>query len=331
MNKIWKILIVFSLLLMPTSTMAAEDGEMSIYPASWDGENELTKYWYIYSLDKGDSHQDQVVVENTGGSPLSVKIYAVDALTTSDGAFALENEDEEKNDIGAWVTLSESELDLAAGESQIVDFTISIPEDTEPGEHIGGIVIENKTIKEGQQLNLKTRVGVRIYETVPGEVVKKVAIDNVQVNGYYSSIWSLFYTYDLNYDLVNEGNVQLSPSTDVSINSPWFGYVEASVNDMIDRSIFPGKKISPQQTIDDPLYFGPYTLTITTQLEEGAPVQKVHNFWVLPWKALLLVAIVLIGLISWVYSTGGKKEEESKPKKKGNKKAKKKTTTKKRK
>ncbi|MFA4930866.1 MAG: DUF916 domain-containing protein [Patescibacteria group bacterium] len=314
-KNIGKILLILSLLLLPNLALAAEDGEMAIYPANWDGENELTKYWYIYNVDKGNTHHDQVVVENTGNTPLSIKIYPVDALTTADGAFALENEDENKDDVGAWVKLSESELDLAPNEQRVVDFTIDIPAETEPGEHIGGIIIENKTIKEGEQLNIKTRVGVRIYETVPGEVVKKASIDNIEVAGYYPSVWSLFYKYNLKYDLINEGNVQISPDTDVSVNSNWFGHVEASTNSLDNGSIFPGKKITPEKAIEKALWFGPYNLTITSQIEGVAPVQKVYTFWVLPWKLILLIAIVVVGLISWVYSSKKVSKNNSKIKK----------------
>ena len=115
-KKLAQLTLVLFLILSPLKTLAAGDGEMAIYPNNWDGSNELTKHWFIYDLGPGQSYDDEVVVENMGDGELSVKIYAVDALTTSDGAFALENENESKDDIGNWVTLSENELTLAGKE-----------------------------------------------------------------------------------------------------------------------------------------------------------------------------------------------------------------------
>ncbi|MBU0648194.1 DUF916 domain-containing protein [Patescibacteria group bacterium] len=311
MNKIWKSLIVLGLLLMPANVLAAEDGQMAIYPQNWDGSNELTKHWFIYNLANGATHQDTVVIENMGDSDLSVKIYAVDALTTTEGAFALENEEEEKNDVGAWVNVEGSELDLGPREKGTVNFSITIPEDASPGEHMGGIVVENKKIKEGELLNLKTRVGVRMIETVPGEIVKKVNIGDINVEGFFASIWSLFYDYHFDYKLINEGNVQISPKSEVSLDSNWFGNV-ASATKEVNGSIFPQKDVAQQLDIDETLYFGPYTLTITASAQEDmVPVQKSHTFWVLPWKILLAMAVVLIAGISWRYSHQEGKESKS--------------------
>ncbi len=283
-----------------TNALAAETGEMSIHPYEWDGENEITQYWYIYNLDKGDSHQDKVVVENTGNKTISVKIYPVDGLTTSDGAFALENEDEEKNDIGAWVTLSKNELTLEPKQSEIVDFTISIPSDTTPGEHIGGIIMENKEIMEGEQINVKTRVGVRIYETVPGEVVKKVNIESITTKSVFSSIWSIFYDHSFTYNLANEGNVQITPTINTNINSPLFGEVN-NTSQTLNGSIFPGKTIAFDYKPDSKLYFGPYTLTVTVNLEGQAPMQKSYTLWSIPWKLCAIIVIIVLGLLSFIY------------------------------
>lgn len=302
------ILIGGLFLLSPLTGRAAEDGEMAIYPANWDGKNELTKYWFIYNLDKDQEYQDQVVVENTGGEPLTVKIYPVDALTTKDGAFALENEDEQRDEIGKWVSLSMDEVELKPGEKKTIDFSIKIPRDVTVGEHIGGIIVENKKIKTGRQINLKTRVGVRIYETIPGEVVKKVDIINAKTKGYFKNIWSMLYDYTISYDLTNEGNVQLKPKVDFDLSSKWFGNV-FSENKEVNGSIFPGKQITMEHQIDKNLLFGPYLATITVNQEGMPPIQISHAFWVWPWKIIVLSTLIIIGVLSWIYTIFSKQNE----------------------
>jgi hypothetical protein len=289
-----------SLGLFPAISQAAENEEMSIYPYEWDGNNELTKYWYIYNLDVDSTHEDKVVVENTGDTPISVKIYPVDALTTSDGAFALENEDEEKNDIGAWVTLSKNELELAAGQKEEVTFSVKIPADATVGEHIGGIILENKKIMEGQQINVKTRVGVRIYETIPGEIVKKLSIDDITAKGLYKSILSIFYNWNFDYKVTNLGNVQINPKISSKLTSSIFGNVEDN-SQTINGSIFPGKSVDIKFNPTSSLYFGPYKLVVTTQLDDQAPIQKSINFWVIPWKLLIITIIVLLSIFSILF------------------------------
>jgi len=300
-----KILIYLALLLMsiglfPAISQAAENDEMSIYPYEWDGNNELTKYWFIYNLDINSNHQDKVVVENTGDSPISVKIYPVDALTTSDGAFALKNEDEAKSDMGGWITLSKSELDLEPNQKEIVDFTVNIPADASVGEHIGGIVLENKKIMEGHQINVKTRVGVRVYETVPGEIIKKMSIDNISAKGIYQSILSFFYHWNFDYQISNQGNVQINPKITSKLTSSLFGNVE-DYSQTVNGSIFPNKSVDLKFNPASPLYFGPYKLTVTTELDNQAPIQKTINFWVIPWKLFIATIFILLLIISFVY------------------------------
>lgn len=300
MKQIIQAGLILCLILSPLQALAAGDGEMAIYPYEWDGENELTKHWFLYDLSPGTVHEDTVAVENLGDSDLSLKIYAVDALTTTDGAFALENEDESKDEIGNWVNLSENELNLAAKEKKAVTFSIAIPEDATPGEHIGGIVIENAELQEGELLNLKTRVGVRIYETVPGDIVKKINMEDIQVEGFYDSIWSLFYEWKAKFKLANEGNTQAQPTIDIALSSSIFGEIMNSSQDLAG-TIFPNKTVEQEINIDDTLYFGPYTLTVTATEEGGTPVQKSVTFWALPWKLGLIVMIALLALWSLLY------------------------------
>jgi hypothetical protein len=313
MKNIWRIALVLFLILSPLKTLAAGDGEMAIYPENWDGVNELTKHWFIYDLGPGGTTNSSVVVENMGDGDLSVKIYAVDAETTADGAFALKNEDEEKTDIGGWVKLAEKELTLAPKEKKSVAFTIAIPQEVEPGEHMGGIVIENKEIAKGQLLNIKTRVGVRIYETVPGEIIKKLNFSGLDVEGFYSSIWSLFYDWKAKYSLNNEGNVQAVPTIEAHLTSPIFGEV-FSKSEKLNGTIFPKKSVEPVTEITKPLYFGPYTLTLNAQQDgQTVPTQHSISFWVWPWKLVLLIIIVILALWSLFYLDRGKKEKEEGP------------------
>src|SRR5699024_12647223 len=65
------------------------------------------------------------------------------------GAFDLLPSDVEPTDTGAWIDIEE-EVALAAGESAVVPFTITVPEDALPGEHPGGVVAYLRTTARGE-------------------------------------------------------------------------------------------------------------------------------------------------------------------------------------
>lgn len=74
------------------------------------------------------------------------------------------------------------EKTMGSKEKSTLPFVISIPSGADVGEHTGGILIqkvgaENTTDAGGSAVKLTTRVGIRIYETVPGEIIKKIVLE----------------------------------------------------------------------------------------------------------------------------------------------------------
>src|SRR5699024_7766773 len=75
-------------------------------------------------------------------------LLASDGVVGESGAFDLLPSDVEPTDTGAWIDIEE-EVALAAGESAVVPFTITVPEDALPGDHPGGIVASLSTAASG--------------------------------------------------------------------------------------------------------------------------------------------------------------------------------------
>ena len=152
---------------------AAENGGVSAYPQSFAARPHASQSWFVYGLPAGTTKQDAVVVENTGDRPVSVRLYPVDATHTSDGAFALRNEDEPRKDVGSWIILSRASLRLGPGEKQEVPFAVRLPPGLPPGDYAGGIIVQNDELSrrsgEGMQVSILSRLGVRVYESVPGK------------------------------------------------------------------------------------------------------------------------------------------------------------------
>jgi len=229
-----KILLSLTLLLfMAGSAQAASLGGLGIFPANPDPSVDLSGSWFIYNLVPGEEKQDVVNIQNTSEETLSAKVYAVDATTTSDGAFALLNEGDSKTDMGAWVDLPISEITLAPGESRQVPFTVNIPSGASVGSHLGGIVLHNLKTKEGKGVDIVTRVGVRIYETVPGNLVRLLDLTDLS--------WKLLDDkVNLVFNLENKGNVHLDLMGKITYVNALTGKV-VSEEDADLRTVLPGK------------------------------------------------------------------------------------------
>jgi len=163
------------LFLAPVGSRAIFFGGLGIRPANPDLQNPLSSAWFIYQLLPGESRDDAVLISNTSTQVLQAKLYTVDA-TVTDGAFVLAEEKEGQKRLGSWVKLALDRVSLEPGEEKEVPFVITIPFETEASEYLGGIVLESLDPSKSNGVSLVTRVGVRIYETVPGEMERKLSL-----------------------------------------------------------------------------------------------------------------------------------------------------------
>ena len=113
------------------------------------------------------------------------------------------------------------ELLLPAKDAAEIRFTFSVPADVEVGEHTGGILIQKAEVEraalEGQGIAITTRVGVRIYQTVPGEILKEMKIKNFFLTKNYTEFnyknlfkrWAQPETITVTTEVENLGNVSV--------------------------------------------------------------------------------------------------------------------------
>lgn len=141
--------------------------------------------YFVHSLAPGGSLSDEAMVMNSGDVPVTLKLYAADAVTAIEGGTAFANEGEEKNGVASWLALPVSELTLEPGEERVVPFTISVPADASPGQHVAGLVLEAAPSGEAPlsgegevQFAVKVvrRAGVAVLIDVPGPHVAGLEI-----------------------------------------------------------------------------------------------------------------------------------------------------------
>lgn len=271
-------------------------GGLGIYPneSEWDEKNSLTKSWFIYTLKPGEVEEAKVNVVNQSDQLADVKIYPVDAVTTKDGAFAPQPEDREKVDVGAWITMSVSELSLKPNETKAVDFTIKVPENAEVGDHMGAIVVQSKEAPEAEKgtvMKVVSRVGARIYLTVPGEIIKELEFKDFNWKMEEGQV--VFYL-----TLANKGNVRIAPKGEIEIQD--------ESGNAVDKIKITEREVFPKDTIVLPTRWektiaGKFTALATVDYGGEKPLTKELSFEVEsvqgPKKILLIIGSIIGGII----------------------------------
>ena len=297
---------------------AAGIGGLSILPAFPDLDVKYSDIWFIYNLDKGESKQDAVRIKNRTGEDVEIKIYPVDAGTTPDGAFALDNEGDERLGIGGWIEMESYKLVIPNDTEQLIYFTISIPQDAEVGDHMGGIIVENLERQKGGRegaLTIITRVGVRVYETVPGEIVKKIELTGFDFTIHNKRLTDKSTTWEkikhilglhkygqFNIALKNIGNVHLNPLATIEIRDIFGGHM-ATLENIALGTTFPAKSTLLPRRWENPSAFNFVRASLLINYGDNQTIEKNISFFVIPWPLIfsfvVLIILFFLGRLLW--------------------------------
>ncbi|GLZ40998.1 DUF916 domain-containing protein [Actinokineospora sp. NBRC 105648] len=229
MKRIWRrsvlsgLLAALALGLAPVPAHAAVPSgpaTFGVRPATAQAPDNRPNF--SYSATPGAVVKDYVAVSNVSNDPLGLKLYANDAFNTPEGGFDLLAQGKASVDVGTWAKLDLAEVRIPGRTTTIVPFTVTIPANATPGDHVGGIVaalVTEATNADGQRVAVEQRVGARIYLRVSGDLVPKLSIDELTAD--YDG--TFFGTGDttVSYTVRNVGNVRLGGKQKVTVETPW--------------------------------------------------------------------------------------------------------------
>ncbi|MCA9327016.1 DUF916 domain-containing protein [Candidatus Saccharibacteria bacterium] len=223
LQKMGLALVVALLLSTHAQLVFAASGSIGIVPAYPQTGNQRSKGIFIHTLNGGDTAEDGVKIFNYTDEERTVVLGAVDSIAASDGSFSCKQNTEKRVAVGTWVQLSEEKVVIPAKSNVTVGFTITVPKDAGPGEHDGCITAQdtkNFAPKSGQGVLLGFRNAIRMAITVPGDLVKKLSYQRVDIQRTDSG------NYTVSPVLKNEGNVSLDVTTRVQLRGMFGGKSE---------------------------------------------------------------------------------------------------------
>jgi uncharacterized membrane protein len=225
---------------------------------------------YRYTLNPGGRAEDGLTLVNTGPAPLRLTLRA-DGLK--------------------WLTIQQAAVTVPAGGSLDVPFTVALPEDAAPGDHVGALVAEAAGTRAVIPLDL--RVG--------GPLKPRLAVEHVQINRSGGDA-------TVTYTVRNTGNATLGAHPSVALSGP-FGRFSAKVGTLADAPpLAPGRTWTGTAHADDvtPALRLTATVEVFPLLTDAAgsttplPAVKVTGHAVVvPW--LLVVAVLGLGGVGLSY------------------------------
>jgi hypothetical protein len=320
------LFFLFVFMFVPLASRALVTDTVGILPAYPDNNVKASASWFIYNLKAGEEKLDAVMLINNKDETVVLKIYAVDAMSTVDGGFALASETDPNSGVGTWVKLAANEIELPPKTEKLIPFTFTVPKNADTGDHAGGIVIQEiEMVDTGGTMTgvrIISRVGVRIYETVPGEVKKGFEITRfdwrLESNGVASFIKDLL---DVNKKTIftvgikNKGNVRITPTAMVEVRN-MLGIKTAQLDNKSLGVVFPLTENSDGMiSWEKAPMFGRYKIKATVKFEEDGLGEdsKEIAIWVFPYRMIFLTIIfvvlfTLVRLIGLYFREAGKEK-----------------------
>jgi hypothetical protein len=183
------LLACATLLLTPTIATAsqAEDPKFLAEPAEGSSTEPRGSY-FVVAASAGSEFTQSVALRNDSPSPIDLRLAAVDAGTAQRGGTSFGLESETPSQAGTWVVLERTSLTLAAGESALVGFKVTVPADATSGVHLAGISVLSPTqaagadgaeAKAGASITVQSRRVIAVQVDLPGPADPELVITGV--------------------------------------------------------------------------------------------------------------------------------------------------------
>ncbi len=326
------VVLTLAAISSPQDALAAPSPSPSASPSTAAGPSEAGKAtfgigpsngaaadgrsFFNFLASPGASLTDNVVVSNFATTPLTLRVYAVDAVSGSDGTIAYAAAGQTSKDLASWASIGSvgdlGEITLPGGKSASLPVAVKVPANASPGDHVGAFVVSlTSKIKndQGENVNLEQRVATRIYLRVSGPVVSTLGIDHLKASYASGFVINPLAHGDVkvSYRVHNTGNVLLGGTQSVSV-SGWYGSVKTSVPAAIPQML-PGAYATVTTTVHNvPAAF---RLTAKATVHPVPPPNAVDSklsaltgvggTWAVPWLVVFIV-VILIGGIGYCVS-----------------------------
>lgn len=233
-----------------------------------------TGYFDDLALEPGTSVNLEAAVVNAGAVPVSLHVYKTNAGVATNGGFQAGKEEETPVGATAWIDFQSIDLDLAPGEQQLLSFTVTVPADAPPGQHIAGLAAAERdatAIEGAANLSQVRGFVMAVAILVPGDITPSFTVGEPVIENRALQI-----------PVTNTGNYLVRPMGQLVLTDATGATVQSSKIQM--GSVYAGLSTMLVSFLPDQLPAGEYSVDLTLTDEasgfqatiEKAPVTLVE-------------------------------------------------------
>jgi len=245
----------------------------------------------------GDVIINQLKVYNPStDTVIGIKMEVEDIAPTGEtGHVTVEPAETETYSIARWVKTEPEEFTLNPREEKFVTFTITVPENVEPGGHYGVVLAGTKGIAGPGTVGatIVERVGALVLLITPGEMREELVVKDF-IAPRYSEYGPINFTMRFE----NKGTVHVKPVASITITN-WLGKKVGEIQ-LPQRNVLPDAVRRFEASWDKKwLFAGKYTATLTGNygISRSSVSSVVITFWAFPWKVGIGILLIILFFI----------------------------------
>lgn len=266
---------------------------------------------FTYELPAGHQVLDQFVVKNVSTATESFVAYGEDATNLPNtGGYGFEQRSLMHNlAVGAWLTVGTTQFTVPPGKELVATFQLTVPANASPGDHVGGLVVEQVKAPPSQTnpvgVNVVLRRVIRMYVHVVGASFPALTVENLTVIHQSPAFPYLNGTkVAVRFELVNTGNEIIDPqSVTVSITGRLSGTIhkyivrqtgaQQSRANPLPLQMLPGARLTLTEQWSGIPPFDPLSGHVNATAIDPGTTQTISiaastPFWYFPWIVVLL-------------------------------------------
>ncbi len=237
----------------PEATPGANSGPQFILRPA-DGEDGS---YFTLQAEPGSTHTLTAVLGNVDVEPLTLRTYAGDGFTLVNGGFGVREEADSGEGISSWLDYKADTLEFEPGEGIERAFSVTVPDDAEPGQYIAGLVLQTAepiAVEGSAMFNQIIRKSVAVFITVPGEMTPSLEVGAPAIEGNLAG-------QRVVVPVINTGDLLVKPAGDLVLT-------DASGNAAFTQpftmgSVYAGMETTLEVPLPAALPEGDYTVTAT--------------------------------------------------------------------
>jgi hypothetical protein len=165
------------------------------------------------TIKPGETKELKVLIGNSGNVVFEARAYAVDAYTAPNGGFQAADSGATPSGVTTWLDYPEQTFTIEVEKGIERTFSITVPEETEPGQYLTAIAVETanaRPVEGTDSLKQVIRQVVPVFITVPGDVEPAFEVGDITLTNESNGS-------ALTLEIINSGNVRVRPEGTVTV------------------------------------------------------------------------------------------------------------------